>query len=318
MKYAVDKLPFADFRALGLSKEEVLNLPEMTLNSLLNGNRTGLMRFENVPIKGIKSSIPLDAKLSLRVNEEGRLKLFIHPVQKNLQNRYELTDREQDYLLKNEHAFVPKLVALKGGKLVETLVTYDPSTNEYVAIERDKIKAPQQIDKVPLTPNQQKDFVSGKPITINGKTVRISPNSETGLQGSNQFLDIKIGHSRYTKHHLLFDFVLFATGLGHLSLLYHLANFLANSKLNIQKPETQLQDKQFRDQLAEADKDFKEQKVDSNNREEVKEQLTGHLENKIGNSQKDEKYSPSYIPAPKRPDQPAAEPDRHEHRSMRF
>jgi len=257
MKYSPEQLPFKDFASLGLSKKEVLSLPEITLNSLLSGNRTSLMRFNDVKVQGLETQFSLDAKLSLFKEQDGSLSLRVHHIRPELDNSFELSKKEISHLKKHELAFIPKMVANANCKLVEALVTLDRTTNELVAIERDKLVAPQMINGVMLSAAQKKDFISGRPVVINGKKYELNPSSELGISGPD-LSTVKIRHSTYGSPNMLLDAVLLTAGLGHYVMLYHLANVLLHSKIKLYDPEKSLQSFDFRNALAEAKKEILE------------------------------------------------------------
>lgn len=254
MEYPISKLPLEDFKRLGMDKDAVMSLPQSTLKALLSGNRTSLIRFEKVPIRGM-GAFSMDAKLSLQVNKVGKLKLFVHPVQTQLKNSFDLTDTELKHLQTSESGFVPKLVSLKDGSLTEALITYDKSTNELVAIKRDNLKAPDQINGTTLSDEQKRSFISGKPVEIKNDQFQLNPNNEQGISGKS-LKNFKLGHSKYRSQHMLIDLGLLACGLGHFVLLYHLANVLLHSNIVFYDPEKSLQNQQFRNALAAAKSDM--------------------------------------------------------------
>ena len=254
MEYPINKLPLEDFKRLGMDKQAVMSLPEATLKALLSGNRTSLIRFEKVPIRGM-GAFSMDAKLSLQVNKLGKLKLFVHPVQAQLKNTFDLTETELKHLQTSESTFIPKLVSLKDGSLADALITYDKSTNELVAIKREKLKAPDQINGQSLSEDQKKNFTAGYPVEIEGKNYQLNPNDEQGISGRG-LKDFKFGHSTYRSQHMLIDLGLLACGLGHFVLLYHLANVLLHSNLVFYDPQKSLQNQQFRNALAAAKTDM--------------------------------------------------------------
>src|SRR5690606_17426277 len=132
-------LPWQDFAVLGLNQQRVLSLPPSTLNALLSGNRTSIMRFENVKILGLGGSYPVDGKLSLQKDSNGELKLLIHPVQPELKNSFDLSKTELKYLESGKRVFIPKLVTGEDGRIEEALIAYDKTTNELVAFKREGI-----------------------------------------------------------------------------------------------------------------------------------------------------------------------------------
>lgn len=250
MKYSLDQLPFGQFEQLGMDRNSVLSLPETTMNALLSGNRTSLIRFCNLKNEKAEQLAPLDAKISLKKNHDGELSLKVHPIWKDASNTFDLSQKEIKYLKNQELAFIPKLVT-KEGKPVEALIAYDNTTNEFIAIERDKLRSPDKINGVALTVNQKKDFTDGKPVIIQGKKYRLNPTNELGISGPD-LSTVQIGHSAYKLPNLYIDAALVTAGLGHFILLYHLANVIAHSKFKVFNVDKSLQNEPFRNALAAA------------------------------------------------------------------
>lgn len=250
MKYSLDQLPFGQFEQLGMDRNSVMSLPETTMNALLSGNRTSLIRFCNIKNEKNAKLQPLDAKLSLKKNRNGELSLKVHPIWKNTANTFDLSEKEINYLKNQELAFVPKMVS-KDGKPVEALIAYDNTTNEFIAIERDELRAPDKINGTQLSEGQRKDFVDGKPVVIRGKKYRLNPTNELGISGPD-LSTVQIGHSAYKLPNLYMDAALITAGLGHFIMLYHLANVIAHSKFKMFNVEKNLQNEPFRNALASA------------------------------------------------------------------
>ncbi len=55
---------------MGLTKKDILNMPPRTYNALMSGNRTSLIRFNNIKVPGLEVG-SLDAKLSLERKPNG-------------------------------------------------------------------------------------------------------------------------------------------------------------------------------------------------------------------------------------------------------
>ncbi|MGJ7030872.1 DUF4099 domain-containing protein [Niabella hirudinis] len=259
MKYSKEQLPWQDFAVLGLDRPQVLSFPKSTIDALLSGNRTSLMRFENAKIPGMSSSYPIDGKLSLKKGTDGQLQLLIHPINPELKNNFELSKSELKYLESGKMVFIPKLVTGEDGKLEEALVAYDQVTNELVAFKREGLKAPNTINGTKLTPQQQKDFVMGKSITVNGDNYQIDPNNETaGVKkqaGAIRERPQTI-NNKYRSPELIMDIMLLTTGLGHYVLLWHLAKMLLHSRSLGFSLEKSLHNRSFRNSLADAQKEI--------------------------------------------------------------
>jgi hypothetical protein len=163
----ISELPYDDFEKFGLRKNDILNLPTRTLNALLSGNKTELLRLNSVKIEGLKEPIQLDGKINLVKDEQtGFVSINFTPVKKIVENKFDLTQIETDKLLKNETGFVEKEMKDKAGNLIPMLISHDKMTNEFTAIRKDTIEAPLAINDILLTDKQKQDFKNGKPIKV--------------------------------------------------------------------------------------------------------------------------------------------------------
>jgi hypothetical protein len=260
MQYQLSQLPQQQLALIGLTQKDVLNLPPRTLNALLSGNRTSLMRFDKVTIPGIKAPLSLDAKLSLERKPDNSVSLKIHPVNQSAKNSFNLSKEELGYLSNGESNFVSKQIKDAAGKLNDYLVTLDKTTNEFVAVKRDKITAPEKINGTTLTEQQKTDFKNGKDITAGSGSYRLDPNSEIGIKENNNkpINNLRLKHSAYSENELLIDLALLTSGLGHFVLLEHLANMALHSGAAMMKSwkEDNIRNKPVRDVLAKASPDL--------------------------------------------------------------
>jgi len=82
--YKEKDLPIKELEAIGIASNGKLNISAENLNALLSGNRTDLIRLNNLSSEG-ETIKELDAKLSLNSNAAGKLNLLLHPIYKNAQ-----------------------------------------------------------------------------------------------------------------------------------------------------------------------------------------------------------------------------------------
>jgi hypothetical protein len=274
MQFEISELP---------QRQLELNLPPRTLNALLSGNRTSLIRFEKVSIPGMNSTLSLDAKLSLERNLDNSVALKIHPINQSAKNTFNHTKDELGYLANGETNFVSKQIKDKKGKLDDYLVTLDKTTNEFVAVKRDRILAPEVINGNALSEQQKTDFKNGKDIMVGDGSYKLDPNSELGIkENSNKPIkNLKLKHSAYSENELLIDLALLTSGLGHFVFLEHLANLALHSGAAIMRSwrEENLRNKPTRDALASTSNvlsdNFKQtQKISP---EEIKSLIEHHL-----------------------------------------
>ena len=172
----------ADLERIGLAKNGRLSLDEDDLNALLSGRRTDMLRLENLQADGIH--IPaLDAKLSLRPNAAGDLELLVHPIYKEIEPPYFLTAEEAQQLEKGEQVNIDKVIVDKEGNAKEVLVEFDRETNEFIITDTEKILAPEEINGLPLTPEQKERYRKGKEVeTADGTTIQYAAKEKQGIR----------------------------------------------------------------------------------------------------------------------------------------
>ncbi len=176
------ELPMADLERIGLARNGELSLDEDDLSALLSGRRTDMLRLENLQADGIH--IPaLDAKLSLRPNAKGALELLVHPIYKEIEPPYYLTAEEAEQLKKGDAVNIDKVITDKEGKTKEILVEFDRETNEFIITDTEQILAPEEINGLPLTPEQKEHYRKGKEVeTADGTVVQYAAIEKQGIR----------------------------------------------------------------------------------------------------------------------------------------
>ncbi len=231
-----EDFPFEQFKLLGLEKKDVLSLPAQTLKALQTGNRSALIQFHGYKVHENAEPITLNGKLSIALDNAGKAKLKLHPVNVVPKNNLGLNEIEIKYLQQDQHNLIPKLVTDKKGNIHESFIGLDPLTNEYVSIDRTKLIGPEKINGVPLTVEQKSDFINGKPVKIGENNFRLDVNSETGISEKN-LVSIEFKKGTYSVNNALLDAALIASGAAPLVILEHLAkslirNVYGNTKKN--------------------------------------------------------------------------------------
>lgn len=224
----VEDFPYDQFKLLGIDKDAVQKLPQSVLKALQSGNRTSLIQFNDFKVSENSQPITLNAKLSISTDAGGKPTLKIHPVKLEANNYLGLTEKEIDYIKKDPLNVVPKMVLDKKGELIDSFVSLDRTTNEYIAIKRESIKAPEAINDITLTEQQKNDFKNGKPIQIGKDNYRLDVNSEMGLAGKN-LINLEFKSGKYNAKNAMLDFVLIASGLAPIVLIEHLAKLVVRN-----------------------------------------------------------------------------------------
>ena len=224
-----ENLPFEQFKLLGLEKKDVLSLPESTLNALTSGKRTSLLQFKDIKLNELSEPTTLNAKLSIAISEDGKPYLKMHPVNVEPKNDLGLTNAEISYLKKEPLNLLPKMVLDKKGNLIDSFVSLDKTTNEYIAIKRESINAPDKINDIQLTDKQKTDFKNGKPIQLGKQNFQLDVNSDSSVSEQN-LKSVKFKSGKYSTDNALMDIALIATGAGALVLLEHVAKMLLRNR----------------------------------------------------------------------------------------
>lgn len=226
MQFTIDDLSENDLTKIGLSKNDIRQLPKVTYNALMSGGRTTLMRItknENGTSKEI------DAKISLSKKENGETQIHLHPVNAIAQNVFNLGADQTEALESGKKKFI-KTTHVVNGEEKKLLVYFDKDTNEYIGIEKNKIKPPEKINGQELSPKQQQDLKDGKEITIDKNKFRLDPTHETGIRSSQGHVQsVEWEHSKYDINEMTFDLIMTASGLGSVVLIGHMADLLLHT-----------------------------------------------------------------------------------------
>ncbi|SHG38879.1 DUF3945 domain-containing protein [Flavobacterium defluvii] len=169
-RYKPEQIDWETMNHLGLSKEklEKLNL----LEPMLKGYKTN----ELVPISlNLGTAVTrLDARLSLKMNEEGEVVVAIHGIRKGPNLNYpffghEFSREDKDNLLKTGNmGRVVNLTNPKTDEVLPSVISVDRLTNEVVAFRADYIKIPDEIKGVKLSEDQKQTLLEGKPLPLEG------------------------------------------------------------------------------------------------------------------------------------------------------
>jgi len=105
--YNLNELPFEDFRKIGISRDQLINMPKTLIKPLMQGQMTQFFELKVKNANGIEFSIP--ARLRMERDDFGNPQLKVYPIHKEVRNDLELSKRE--------------IQQLKDGKTIMTTVT---------------------------------------------------------------------------------------------------------------------------------------------------------------------------------------------------
>jgi len=178
-----EDIPIAEFENLGLSKDGLIDIGEHDLKALLAGRRTDMLRLHNLE-DGDTKIMHLDAKLSLRRNEQGNLDLLIHPIYRDPDGPSYLTEEETEKLANGELVNLDKVVEINGVKK-EVLIEFDKDTNEFIITDTERILAPDFINNEELTPEQKLRFKKGQEVEMpDGTRFQFSAADPQGIRSN--------------------------------------------------------------------------------------------------------------------------------------
>ncbi|MCM1139897.1 MAG: DUF3945 domain-containing protein, partial [Muribaculum sp.] len=154
------------------------------LDKMLNYGKSGLVRIYPT-LAGEK--IELEARLSLRTDANGNVKLVPHPIynRPNLEKEfkgYKFTAEDKEQLLKTGN--LGKVVELTGknGEKIPSYVSIDRLTNQIVSMTAKNLYIKGNIGQTQLTPQEIAILKTGKPIIDKEITLRDGKTFKTTLQ----------------------------------------------------------------------------------------------------------------------------------------
>jgi len=187
----VRDLPVEDLRELGLFREGEVRLPKKDIDALLAGMRTGLIKLNNINHGDIEIK-EMTVKLSLAKNADGKAELLVHPVYKQ-GNRPSIISREEgDDLQTGLKANLIKETA-ENGQQKKLMVEYDWDTREFIVTDTSRLRVPEMINGMPLTPYQKERFGSGRQIELpDGTTFQASSTTPDGIRSNRLTLVVSL------------------------------------------------------------------------------------------------------------------------------
>lgn len=179
-----DDLPIKDLETIGLAAGGQLLLNVDDLKALLSGRRTSLLELHDLETENIKIK-SINAKISLKPNEKGKLDLLIHPIYRNGVTPDFLNETEAAQLRKGEVANLLKITLDNHGNKKEMLIEYDPETKEFIVSDTEKILAPDMVNNEFLTPAQKENYRKGKEVQIaDGTKFNYSATDHHGIRSN--------------------------------------------------------------------------------------------------------------------------------------
>ena len=179
-----EDLPIKDLETIGLAAGGQLLFNVDDLKALLSGRRTSLLELHDLEAENVKIK-SINAKISLKPNENGQMDLLIHPIYRNAETPDLLTKNEALQLEKGEVGSVLRIALDNHGNRKEMLVEYDPETKEFIVSDTEKILAPDMVNNEFLTQAQKENYRKGKEVQIpDGTRFSYSATDRHGIRSN--------------------------------------------------------------------------------------------------------------------------------------
>jgi hypothetical protein len=167
-KFLMDEIPFEKFEKLGISKQDFLAMPKELADTVVNGRVTPLMNTRIHAENG--KVIEMHMKLQLTRDDNGNVLLQTYPMRKQIDNAYNLTDRE---LKKVEEGNVIKKEVTEDGEKKVKFIQLDQETKSLISRNvatvklANKLRDMEKINDIELGANQKQAAQEGKPLELN-------------------------------------------------------------------------------------------------------------------------------------------------------
>lgn len=162
-------LPLDQLEQLGFYHQGQLLLESPDIAALLAGRRTNLLPIHELQGKGFLIE-RLDAKLSLSRNSLGKPELQIHPVYRLPRSHPLLSDAEMDSLIEGKKAFICRIIEQEEGRHGMYNIEFDEQTRDFVGYEVAQVQAPDLINGMLLSEEQQAAFKRGEELIMRDGT----------------------------------------------------------------------------------------------------------------------------------------------------
>ena len=164
----MDEIPFEKFEKLGISKQDFLAMPKELADTVVNGRVTPLMNTRIHAENG--KVIEMHMKLQLTRDDNGNVLLQTYPMRKQIDNAYNLTDRE---LKKVEEGNVIKKEVTEDGEKKVKFIQLDQETKSLISRNvatvklANKLRDMEKINDIELGANQKQAAQEGQPLELN-------------------------------------------------------------------------------------------------------------------------------------------------------
>jgi len=167
-RYQIEDVPWDTMAELGLDRETLEEIG--ALDSLLKGYKTPML----IPIlfNNWEAVSQIDARLQLRIDDDGELVVKVHQVCKKVDfrkkfNGHKFTKEDRVNLLTSGNmGRVVDLVDMMTGEVIPSLISLDRLTNELISLRMEFVRIPDMLSGVRLDLEQKQVLRDGKALFI--------------------------------------------------------------------------------------------------------------------------------------------------------
>ncbi|MFP3591339.1 DUF3945 domain-containing protein [Chryseobacterium sp. SIMBA_038] len=167
-RYQIEDVPWDTMAELGLDREKLEEIG--ALDALLKGYKTPML----IPIlfNDGKTVNQIDARLQLRIDDDGELVVKVHRVSKKVDFRkkfkgHKFTKEDRVNLLNSGNmGRVVDLIDTVTGEIIPSLISLDRLTNELISLRMEFVRIPNVLCGVRLDSEQKQVLCDGKALFI--------------------------------------------------------------------------------------------------------------------------------------------------------
>lgn len=197
-KFLMNDMPWEELKKIGMTEEAFLDLPKDSIDRILTGNLSPLMKMTFVDKDGNAMKVPESMKLEqnedmtvpvkfrLERDADGKVTLMLHPKKSEIDLKIGDTQLTADQVkrMKNQESVLTEV--RKGGKDEKCYVQLDQDLNVVHMVREKDVVIPNAIGDVVIGTKQAQQIREGKPVQLEvgdtKVTVGVDINSRNGFR----------------------------------------------------------------------------------------------------------------------------------------
>ena len=194
--FDIKQMPWEELKQMGLTEETFLDLPKDTIDRILTGNLSPVMKMNFVDAQGKPLDIPENMKFSqdedgiiptkfrLVKDEKGDVHVHLYPKKNEVDLHVGETELSQADLARMKDQESVLTMVRRNGKDEKCYIQLDTATN-YLQITREQdIKIPNAIGDVVIGDKQAQQIREGKPVELEVKATWTNGDSTSSNSGT--------------------------------------------------------------------------------------------------------------------------------------